>query len=1343
MILRKTVQMVAALSAVMVPCAQGAEPPEDFAAVALPVLRKTCYSCHSTEKQKGDLDLERFRDAASVQREPEIWQAVRDQVMDGAMPPDDAEPLTEAEKNALLRWVGSMLAEAARKHAGDPGPVVLRRLSNAEYTWTLRDLTGLAALDPAAEFPADSAAGEGFTNAGAALSMSPALVSKYLEAARKTAEHAMLLPDGLAFSPQVTARDWTGEKLAAIRGFYGRYCAEAGGTQVNLQGIQFETNGGGRLPLDRYLEACVALRDQAGDPLAVAKLAESAGLSAKYLVYLLEVLRSDDGSPLLRQLRTEFREAKAGDGEALAALVAPWQQALWKFTTVGHIGKRDGPPAWQVPVEPLLPSQEIRVKLPVPDAEGMVTIRLEVNDAGDGSDGDVAVWRNPRLVAPGRAELPLRAISGAMAALERAQREIPETASAYLAAVAGTAPVNVEALRPGLLAAWRRVAGTAAAEPELMKAKVEAAAAGVKLAGWGGADALSVVANPSGETVRIPGTMGPRSLALHPAPQRSAGVAWRAPADGRVAVQWSLQDAHLDCGNGVAWALEHRRASARRRLGSGLTEGGKLVQPESVRDVDVRQGDLLCLLILPRDGDHTCDLTAFSLKVEPSDGSPPWDVVADTVDTLAVANPHPGRGGQEGIWHFFSEPASASGQELPAGSLLSRWLFAEGDSRNELAAAVQSLLAGPLPEGESPDAQLRRQLLAPGGPLVQSFLADAASDSRKSGGISGEGAEGNVDLVVRAPAVTEFRIPAILAEGAELVTTAELHASAGPEGTVQMRVAGDGVSMMPPAAALPVLASAGSPGHRRYAEAMGRFRDLFPAALCYTRIVPVDEVVTLTLFHREDHHLQRLMLSDDEAAELDRLWVELHFVSQDALQSVDAYDQLWQFATQDADPSAFEPLREPIRKRAEEFRAVMKAAEPRHVEWLERFAAQAWRRPLQPGEADRLRGVYAQLRKDELPHEEAVRLVLARILTSPSFLYRAEKAIPGKEPGPVSDRELAVRLSYFLWSSAPDAVLRAEAEAGRLRDPAVLADQTARMLRDPKVHRLAEEFGLQWLHIREIDTLNEKSERHFPTFANVRGAMKEEAARFFTALFQENRPVGDLLDADYTYLNETLARHYGIESVSGHEWRRVDGMRGHRRGGLLGFAAVLAKQSGASRTSPILRGNWLCETLLGERLPRPPKGVPPLPESAPDGLTERAMTERHSSDARCSGCHVRIDPYGFALEGYDAIGRFRRNDAAGLAVSAVATLPDGTAVDGMEGLRSWIAGPRREQFFRQFARKLLGYALGRSAMLSDEPLLEEITAALLSGDGRVGTVVAKITASRQFREARGEDAAAH
>ena len=341
----------------------------------------------------------------------------------------------------------------------------------------------------------------------------------------------------------------------------------------------------------------------------------------------------------------------------------------------------------------------------------------------------------------------------------------------------------------------------------------------------------------------------------------------------------------------------------------------------------------------------------------------------------------------------------------------------------------------------------------------------------------------------------------------------------------------------------------------------------------------------------------------------------------------------------------------------------------------------------------------------------------------------------------MSDAELAVRLSYFLGSSMPDGELSAAAASGRLREPGVLGAQVERMLADGKVGRLAEYFGCQWLHIREVDTMDEKSERHFPTFAAVRGAMKEEAVRFFSAVFRGEAAVGDLIDADYTWLNGTLAGHYGIAGVEGEEWRRVDGVRRYQRGGLLGFAAVLAKQSGASRTSPILRGNWLCETLLGERLPKPPKGVPPLPEAAPEGLTERAMTEQHSKDARCSGCHVRMDPYGYALEGYDAIGRFRTVDAAGLAVTAKTVLPDGTAVEGMDGLRAWLAGPRREAFLRQFSRKLLGYALGRAVMLSDEPLIEEMTAALGSGGGKAATAVRMIVESRQFREVRGRAAA--
>jgi hypothetical protein len=202
--------------------------------------------------------------------------------------------------------------------------------------------------------------------------------------------------------------------------------------------------------------------------------------------------------------------------------------------------------------------------------------------------------------------------------------------------------------------------------------------------------------------------------------------------------------------------------------------------------------------------------------------------------------------------------------------------------------------------------------------------------------------------------------------------------------------------------------------------------------------------------------------------------------------------------------------------------------------------------------------------------------------------------------------------------------------------------------------------------------------------------------------------------------------------VKGGGWQRIDGLRERGRGGILGFAATLAKQSGASRTSPILRGNWLSEVVLGEKLPPPPKGVPVLPDEAPDGLTERQLIERHSSDEKCTGCHKRIDPFGFALEGFDAIGRARERDTA-------TTLADGTAIHGVAGLRDYLVTKRRDDFLRQFSRKLLGYALGRSVQLSDKPLIE----AMVKSEGqRIGDLVDLIIHSPQFREVRGKNFAA-
>ncbi len=505
--------------------------------------------------------------------------------------------------------------------------------------------------------------------------------------------------------------------------------------------------------------------------------------------------------------------------------------------------------------------------------------------------------------------------------------------------------------------------------------------------------------------------------------------------------------------------------------------------------------------------------------------------------------------------------------------------------------------------------------------------------------------------------------------------------------------------------------------------------------------MPVDEVISVTLFYREDDHLVRLMLDESQARQLGRHWEELHFVSRDALASVDAFAQLLEFATQDADPKAFEPMRQPIHDRAAAFRKLLTESEPRQLKALIDFAALAYRRAVAADEASALSHLYARLRQEEIPHEDAFRLTLARVLVSPAFLYHVEKPAAGANQGPVSDWELASRLSYFLWSSQPDAELRQAAADGRLREPSVLEAQTRRMLRDAKVRRLAIEFACQWLHVNDFEHLDEKSERHFPTFASLREAMAEESVQFFTDLFQHDRSVLDILDADYTFLNESLAEHYGIPGVTGADWRRVDGVKHHARGGVLAQATVLAKQSGASRTSPILRGNWISEVLLGERLPDPPKGVPPLPddEAATEELTVRQLVEKHVRDPKCAVCHERIDPYGFSLEAFDAIGRHRTSDLGGRPIDTRVTMMDGTQFDGLDGLRNYLLTSRREAFVGQFCRKLLGYALGRSVQLSDEPLLNEMQSNLAANDYKVDVAVNAIIQSRQFREIRGKD----
>lgn len=1334
--------------------------PESFEALSAhyareirPLITQFCLKCHSTDLAEGDLDLERFAKLDDVRSATKVWLKVAEMLDNGEMPPKKSKQPTEEQKNNLRGWVERYLNAEAYASAGDPGPVVLRRLSNAEYTYTVNDLTGLS-LQPAREFPADGAAGEGFTNTGNSLVMSPALLTKYLDAAKGIASHAMLTPDGMRFSPGTTRRDWTDERLADIKAFYAKYA-----------------DAEGKLPVAPYISALMEERDAlAKGPTTIADVAAKRRLNPRYLSGLLGVLNGKEPSLLLDHVRQRWRTAKPADAAAITAEIVQWQGALARFQAVGH----EKP--WVVLVNPVLNRQELRFKFSEQASAQDITVYLTASDAGDGSATDFVVWERPRLIRAGRPDLPLRDV-GAFTREIVARRGRTFAAAAKCLAAAAEASTNEGkidraelARRHGIeeedLAGWLDYLGIgtdASVKLNLLSGRVVRGGGYEFVKGWTSGELPNLVANSSDKHVRIPGNMKPHGVAVHPSPTEYSAVGWRSPVAAMLRVEGAVTHAHPECGNGVTWTVELRRGATRRRLASGVAAGPATVKFGPLDNVSVQPGDLLSLLIGPRDGNHACDLTDIALTLKTTEKAPRvWDLAGDVSSDVDAGNPHADRQGNAAVWHFYKEAVQGSdqGPVVPAGSVLARWLSAtEKTEKSRIADEVQRLLtSGPPAKPDHPDASLYRELASMGGPLFARrgsakpapAAASPTDKSQPNWGLDpalfGKHPNGPavdpMSLCVKAPSLIEVRLPGDLVAGSELVATAVLHRESSTDGSAQVRIVGSkpsNVAGLKPDA--PILVGETGPAAARVQRGFDEFRTWFPPALCYSRIVPVDEAVTLTLFHREDEAYCRLMLTDVERSQLDRLWTELHFASQDALTLVDAFAQIMEYATQDSDPRLLEPYRKPINDRAAAYRKALLDAEPKQLDALIDFAGLAYRRPLLAAEKDELRTLYQRLRTEELPHDEAWRLTLSRVFVAPAFLYRLERPGPGAKPTPVSDWELASRLSYFLWSSLPDAELRQAAASGRLHEPGVLAAQAKRMLRDPRVRRLATEFACQWIHVYDFNTLDEKSERHFPTFAALRGDMYEETIRFFTDLFQRDASVLSIFDSDSAVLNEGMAKHYGIPGVSGAEWRRVDGVRKYGRGGILGLSTTLAQQSGASRTSPILRGNWVSEVLLGEKLPKPPKGVPVLPddETASGELTVRQLVEKHTKDIKCAGCHARIDPFGYSLEAFDAIGRKRDKDLGGRPIDTHAKLRDGMEFDGIDGLRKYLLTTRRQTVVRQFCRKLLGYSLGRGVQLSDEPLLDELERQLAKNDYRFSVALETIVRSPQFREIRGRD----
>jgi hypothetical protein len=549
---------------------------------------------------------------------------------------------------------------------------------------------------------------------------------------------------------------------------------------------------------------------------------------------------------------------------------------------------------------------------------------------------------------------------------------------------------------------------------------------------------------------------------------------------------------------------------------------------------------------------------------------------------------------------------------------------------------------------------------------------------------------------------------------------------------------------------------------------------------------------SMTGYFRDDQPLYDLILDENGQRELDRLWEEFDFLSSVPQRMHTSF--VWFERTDSAymRDAVFDPYRpedksvtrpEKIRGLAELYLAKAKRnnasetvqaaiqehfeivtkniarveqqrrnAVPSHLKDLESFAERAYRRPLKAAERKDLRDFYEASRQENgIEHEDAMRDCIVRVLMAPNFLFRMdlveaggnEKQAARVSARPLSPYALASRLSYFLWASMPDEELAAHAASGDLHKPEVLKAQARRMLRDGRVRNFATEFAGNWLDFRRFEQHNSVDRERYPVFNDaLRKAMFEEPIQFFIHVAQSNRSVLDFLYSRETLVNEPLARHYGIpfQGRDSNAWVRVENAREFGRGGLLPMSVFLTANSPGLRTSPVKRGYWVVRRLLGERIPPPPAVVPELPSDEKDlgNLTLRETLAAHRNNEACAGCHARFDSFGLVFESYGPIGERRDRDFGGRPVDTRAEFPNKTERAGLDGLIEYIRESREKDFVDNLCRKLLAYGLGRTLILSDEPLVRQMRSKLAAEDDRLGSLIESIVTSEQFLNKRGQ-----
>ena len=406
----------------------------------------------------------------------------------------------------------------------------------------------------------------------------------------------------------------------------------------------------------------------------------------------------------------------------------------------------------------------------------------------------------------------------------------------------------------------------------------------------------------------------------------------------------------------------------------------------------------------------------------------------------------------------------------------------------------------------------------------------------------------------------------------------------------------------------------------------------------------------------------------------------------------------------------------------------------KNLEW---FGSRAYRRPITSEELDRLMNVFRMGMRSGQGYEGTMQLCCQAVLCNPNFLFRVELDAAGQPARMLNSYELASRLSFFLWSSLPDETLYAAAKAGDLAKPDLLKEQVARMLKDPKSESLVNDFAMQWLQLRKLYNF-QPDKKQFPEYDDaLMNSMLDESKMYFANVMNEDRPITDFIDSKYTFVNEALAKHYGISGVTGDTMRKVS-TEGSGRGGVLTQAAVLAITSNPSRTSPTKRGKWILEQILGTPPPPPPPGVGDLAESSKVDakLSLRQKMEVHRKNPACATCHTKMDALGFGFENYDAVGRWRTKDGA-LVIDSTATLPDGKKFSGPAQLKAILLGNKHE-FTYSFAEKLMTFAMGRGVDTNDKCFVEDVVKKAEANGYKFSAVVQGIVSSDPFRKRKGD-----